>query len=417
MMLGFLLARQGVRVTVLEKHADFNRDFRGDTVHPSTLELFHELGLLEEFLQVPHQKLESVGGVLGDYPFHAVDFRHLPVHSKFVALMPQWDFLDFVSSQAKKYPQFDLRLQHEVVGLTRDHSRITGVEVRSPEGMLQVEADLVVGCDGRHSTVRQSAQMEVVEFGVPIDVLWFRLSRRADDPEQLFGTVNYGRVLILVPRGDYSQAGLIIQKGAFDQIKSAGIEAFREDILKVAPYVGDRISELYDWDQIKLLTVQINRLKTWYRRGLVCLGDAAHAMSPAWGVGINLAIQDAVAAANLLAEPLRKGRVNQALLGMVQCRREFPARVTQFMQTQAHRTLSKVFENPGPVEAPWQFKLALQLPGIQHALGRAVGLGIRPEHIGNGRKREQPDLRKIAAFAAGALVGIAGFVLLAKNRR
>jgi 2-polyprenyl-6-methoxyphenol hydroxylase-like FAD-dependent oxidoreductase len=415
MMLGFLLARQGVQVTVLEKHQDFHRDFRGDTVHSSTLELFYEMGLLQEFLKLPHQKLQSVGGVFGDFPFHAADFRHVPTHAKFVALMPQWDFLDFLSGQAKKFPQFDLRMQHEAVSLTRDNGRIAGVEARSPAGMIEIRADLVVGCDGRHSNVRRAAQLELLEFGVPIDVLWFRLSRRPDDPEELFGNINYGRLLILINRGDYSQAGFIIQKGSFDQIQAAGISAFRESILKVAPYLGERVLELQDWDQIKLLTVQINRLRTWWRPGLLCIGDAAHAMSPAWGVGINLAIQDAVATANLLAQPLREGRVDEALLAGLQRRREFPARVTQFMQVQAHQTFARVFENPGPLRAPWQLKLAVQVPGIQRVLGRAIGIGIRPEHV--APKSQRPTLRKVAVYAAATAISIVGLILVIRNRR
>jgi 2-polyprenyl-6-methoxyphenol hydroxylase-like FAD-dependent oxidoreductase len=417
MMLGFLLARQGIRVTVIEKHQDFHRDFRGDTVHPSTLELFHELGLLEEFLKKPHQKLEFVGGVFGDFPFQAADFRYVPSHAKFVALMPQWDFLNFLAGQAKKFPQFDLRMQHEAIGLIRGNGRISGVEVRTPDGMLEIQADLVVGCDGRHSIMRHAGQLDVLEFGVPIDVLWFRLSRRPDDPEQLFGNINYGRALILINRGDYSQAGLIIQKGTFEQIKARGIETFREGIRKVAPYLGERVEELRDWDQIKLLTVQINRLRTWYRPGLLCIGDAAHAMSPAWGVGINLAIQDAVATANLLGEPLQRGRADEALLATVQQRRELPTRVTQFLQVRVHQTFTKIYENPGPLHAPWQLKLAVQVPGLQRVLGYAIGMGVRPEHLAERRPRAKMNPRKVAIFAAATALGILGLVLVTKNRR
>jgi 2-polyprenyl-6-methoxyphenol hydroxylase-like FAD-dependent oxidoreductase len=375
-MLGYLLARAGVAVTVLEKHQDFFRDFRGDTVHPSTLEILRELGLLEDFLQVPHQQLTSIGGVVGDFRFEAADFRHLPTHCKFVALMPQWDFLDFLSSRAKKFPGFRLLMQHEAVGLVPE-----GVEARTPEGPLQIRARLVVGCDGRHSTIRQAANLEVLEFGVPIDVLWFRLSRKPDDPEQLLGNINYGKALILINRGDYFQSGLIIPKGSFERIQRDGLDAFREDISKIAPYLGDRVQELENWDRIKLLTVRINRLPRWHLPGLLCIGDAAHAMSPAGGVGINLAIQDAVATANLLAEHLRAGAVPEAALASVQQRREFPTRVTQFLQVNAHKAFAKIFDNPGPIKAPWQLRAAVRIPGIQRLIARAVGLGARPEHI------------------------------------
>ncbi len=280
-MLGYLLARTGVEVIVLEKHADFFRDFRGDTVHPSTLELMDELGLLEDFLKLPHQRLTSAGARVGDLDFKAADFSHLPTRCKFVALMPQWDFLNFLSDRAKRFPGFHLRMQYEGVGLLRDGATVVGVEARSPQGPVYIQADLVVGCDGRHSTVRQAAGLELEHFGVPIDVLWFRISRRAGDPEQLAGNINYGKALIVINRGDYSQAGLIIPKGSFEQIQRGGMEAFRHSIARIAPYLNDRVHELQSWDQIKLLTVQINRLRKWHLPGLLCIGDAAHAMSPA----------------------------------------------------------------------------------------------------------------------------------------
>ena len=277
-MLGYLLARAGIDVTVLEKHADFNRDFRGDTVHPSTLELMYELGLLDDFLKVPHQKLTSVSGVFGDFAFKAADITHLPTHCKFVALMPQWDFLNFLSGKAATFPQFHLLMQHEAVDLVRASNRIEGVQVRTPNGATEIRADLVIGCDGRHSITRQAARLEVLERGVPIDVLWFRISRRGNDPEQLFGNINYGKILILIPRDDYFQGGLLIRKGSFEEVKDRGMDPFRESVRQIAPYLGDRLEELKDWDQIKLLSVQINRLRQWYRPGLLCIGDAAHAM-------------------------------------------------------------------------------------------------------------------------------------------
>jgi 2-polyprenyl-6-methoxyphenol hydroxylase-like FAD-dependent oxidoreductase len=290
-MLGYLLARQGVEVVVLEKHADFFRDFRGDTVHPSTLQVMHELGLLEDFLELPHQRLTSLAARVGDFDFRAADFSRLPTRCKFVALMPQWDFLNFLSARAQRFSQFQLRKQCEAVTLLRTGETTIGVEARSPDGPVNVHADLVVGCDGRHSMVRRAAGLEVQEFGVPIDVLWFRISRRAGDPEQLAGNINYGKALIVINRGDYSQAGLIIPKGSFEQIKHDGLDAFHGTIARIAPYLSGRVGELESWDQIKLLTVQINRLRKWHLPGLLCIGDAAHAMSPAGGVGINLAIR------------------------------------------------------------------------------------------------------------------------------
>jgi 2-polyprenyl-6-methoxyphenol hydroxylase-like FAD-dependent oxidoreductase len=405
MMLGFLLARQGVQVTVLEKHKDFFRDFRGDTVHPSTLELFYELGLLRELLEVPHQEVTAAGGVFGDYPFQVAYLRHVPTHCKFVALMPQWDFLDFLSAQAKKFPRFDLRMQHEAVDLIRERGRVSGVIAQTPEGPVHIRADLVVGCDGRHSTTRNAAHFEVIESGVPIDVLWFRLSRRHDDPDKVFGNINYGRLLVLINRSDYFQAGLIIRKGSFEELKAQGLEALRQTVRRIAPYLGDRVSELDDWDKIKLLSVQINRLRRWHRPGLLCIGDAAHAMSPVGGVGINLAIQDAVATANLLATALLEGRVPDALLARVQCRREFPTRVTQRLQVTAHKGLQQIFKNPGPLKAPLAFKIAVNLPGVQHVMARVIGVGVRPEHIADSRLHRAAKKRRLLriAVATGVL--------------
>jgi 2-polyprenyl-6-methoxyphenol hydroxylase-like FAD-dependent oxidoreductase len=409
MMLGYLLARAGVEVLVLEKHADFFRDFRGDTVHPSTLEVMYELGLLEDFLKLPHQKVTSAGGRVGDFMLRAADFSHLPTHCKFIALMPQWDFLNFLSDRAKRFPSFQLRMQYEAVDLLRDGESIVGVEARSPNGPVYVQANLVVGCDGRHSTLRQAAGLRVQEFGVPIDVLWFRISRRAGDPEQVLGNINYGKALILINRGDYFQSGLIIRKGSFEQIKRDGLDVFRETIRRIAPYLDDRADELQSWDQIKLLTVQINRLRKWHLPGLLCIGDAAHAMSPAGGVGINLAIQDAVATANLLAEPLRQGRVTEAMLAKVQQRREFPARVTQAVQVNAHKLFERVFETGDrPLKAPWQLKAVAHLPGLQRVTGHAVGIGVRPEHVaGAARQARMEWSLKKAAVHAGALLGAA----------
>ncbi len=416
-MLGYLLARADVEVVVLEKHADFLRDFRGDTVHPSTLEVMDELGLLEDFLKLPHQELSSVSARVGDFVFRAADFRHLPTRCKFVALMPQWDFLNFLSDRARRFPRFELRMKHEGLALISEGARVIGVEVRTPEGLAEIRADLVVACDGRHSTMRPAAGLEVLEFGVPIDVLWFHISRQPGDPEQALGNINYGRLLVLINRGEYFQAGLIIRKDSFEQTKREGLEALRETVARIAPHLADRVHELQDWDQIKLLTVQINRLRTWHRQGLLCIGDAAHAMSPAGGVGINLAIQDAVATANLLAGPLSEGRVTDELLARVQRRREFPTRITQGLQVNAHKMFERVFQAGNrPLQAPWQLKVVSQVPGVQRLMGRVVGMGALPEHVAGAAPTPAWSLRR-AAVSAGAFLGaaIVGFDVWGKK--
>ena len=411
MMLGYLLARRGVDVTVLEKHGDFFRDFRGDTVHPSTLEVLRELGLLDEFLKLPHQQVDSLAVVIGDSTFDVANFRHVPTHCKFVALMPQWDFLNFLSSHAKRHSTFQLLMKHEVVDLRREGKRIAGVVARSDGREVQIRAKLVVGCDGRHSATRRAAGLKVIEHGVPIDVLWFRISRNPGDPAQVLGNVNYGKVLVLINRSDYFQAGLLIPKDSFDSLKARGIESFRIGVLQIAPWLGDRVHELQDWDQVKILTVQINRLRRWHRAGLLCIGDAAHAMSPAGGVGINLAIQDAIAAANLLARPLLEGRLSRGDLAAVQRRRVFPTWITQTIQLAAHRGMARVFESPGPIHAPWQMKAIQRIPGIHSALGYAVGVGARPEHVREvGRSTQRRvGLRRFVLAGVGAGIG-AGIV-------
>ena len=322
--------------------------------------------------------------------------------------MPQWDFLNFLSRQAAKQPTFELRMHHEVVGLIHEGDRIAGVTARTPDGeSVEVRADLVVGCDGRHSVTRRAGGMELLEFGVPLDVLWFRLSRVPEDPEQVLGRLNYGRMLILIDRSDYFQAGLIIPKGSYEEIQAAGIEAFRAGIRQIAPFLDGRVAEIESWDQVKVLTVQLNRLRRWFREGLLCIGDAAHAMSPAGGVGINLAIQDAVATANLLARPLREGRVTEAVLAKVQKRREFPTRITQAAQTLIHQGLAKVFQTQGPLQPPWQLKAAMQIPGVHMAIGYVVGVGVRPEHVGRRPGRAGQAVAIIMGVAAGFLVGLA----------
>src|SRR5580698_4057042 len=415
MILGYLLARRGVQVTVLEKHQDFFRDFRGDTVHPSTLEVLKELGLLKEFLELPHEEVTSLGVILGDSFINVADFRHVPVTCKFVALMPQWDFLNFLSGHAKRFSSFQLLMQHEATDLIRDGERITGVMAQHEGQGVRVYADLVVACDGRHSVTRRAAGMQLIERGVPIDVLWFRISRKPDDPAQVMGSVNNGKALILINRSDYFQAGVIIAKDSYGEIRDLGLDAFRTDVRELAPYLEERVNELHDWEQVKILTVQINRLRRWYRTGLLCIGDAAHAMSPAGGVGINLAIQDAVATANLLTEPLRERLVTEALLAQVQERREFPTRMTQLLQVNAHKAFAAVFETSGAFRVPWQLKAVARVPGLQRVMGHVVGMGVRPEHVAGAATREpyrEWSLKK-AAVSAGALLGAVAVTLRA----
>ena len=332
MMLGFLLARAGVPVVVLEKHADFLRDFRGDTIHPSTLQLMHELGLLEEFLKRPHQEIRELAGQVGDEIVTIGDFSHVPGHCKFLAFMPQWDFLDFLQEQANRYPTFQLKLQAEVVELLEEKGTVAGVRAKTPGGMLEVRAGLTVGADGRHSAVRHRAKLEVTDLGAPMDVMWMRLSRRSNDPERTFGHVDLGKILVLLNRGTYWQCALVIPKGEAERIKAKGLEIFRAELAAFEPFLCDRVSELRDWKEVSLLTVVVDRLTKWCKPGLLCIGDAAHAMSPIGGVGINLAIQDAVAAANLLSRHLLHGVPSEKHLNRVQARRNFPTRATQRMQ-------------------------------------------------------------------------------------
>src|SRR5687768_11484997 len=330
MMLGLLLARAGVNVVVLEKHPDFFRDFRGDTIHPSTLEIMEELGLLEELLALPHQKARTVTGQIGTTTLTLADFGHLPVTSKFIAFMPQWDFLDFLARKARAYKNFRLEMEAEATGLVYNGDRVTGLLIETPGGTREIRADLVVGADGRGSIVRESAGLESVEFGAPMDVLWMRLSRKPTDPSQLFGRIDFGRIFVMIDRGDYWQCALVIRKGAFETIRARGIQDLRDGIVQMNPFLTDRDAELRSWDDVKLLTVQVDRLREWFRPGLLCIGDAAHAMSPVAGVGINLAIQDAVAAANILIPAFSRGSsIRTDTLKEIQARRELPTRVVQ----------------------------------------------------------------------------------------
>jgi len=382
-MAGYLLARAGVPVIVLEKHADFFRDFRGDTIHPSTLQLMYELGLLDQFLKQPHQEVRELRAVVNGQVVPIADFTKLPTRCKFIAFMPQWDFLNFLATRAKEFPDFQLLMQHEVIDLTFDDQRVTGVRVKTPRGELEIRADLVIGADGRHSTIQTRAGLERQDFGVPIDALWMRISKKQGDPQQSFGFFERGKLLVLLDRGDYWQCGFVIPKGGFDKIKARGMQELQNSIVSFAGFLRDRAGELDDWSKIRLLTVQINRLRDWYRDGLLCIGDSAHAMSPAGGVGINLAIQDAVATANLLAEKLRTGPVSVNDLRQVQRRREWPTRVIQAMQVFIHRNLVTGQTSQRKGSLPIVFRLLKWFPVLRQIPARFIGIGPRPEHYLN----------------------------------
>ncbi|MGA7031716.1 MAG: FAD-dependent oxidoreductase [Pseudolabrys sp.] len=380
MMLGFLLARAGVSVIVIEKHADFLRDFRGDTVHPSTLEMIYELGLLDEFLKLPHSVVKQISLQIGKDRVIVGHFEHLPVHCKFIALMPQWDFLNFIADRGRRYQTFDLRMQTEAIDLIEENGRIDGVRAKSPEGELEIRAELIVGCDSRHSTIRTKAGLKSDDYGAPMDVMWFRLSHRPGDSEETVGHIESGRMMVMLNRNDYWQCAYVIPKGTAEEVRSAGLDKFRQVIADMSPFVRDRLGEIESWDQVKLLTVAVDRLRRWFRPGLLCIGDAAHAMSPIGGVGINLAVQDAVAAANILAQPLRHGTMTIETLESVQRRREFPTRFTQRLQlVLQNNIIGPALEGRRP-EAPFFMKM-IQWPLLRRIPGRLLALGIRPEHI------------------------------------
>jgi 2-polyprenyl-6-methoxyphenol hydroxylase-like FAD-dependent oxidoreductase len=389
MMAALLFARAGVSTVLLEKHGDFLRDFRGDTIHPSTLDVMDELGVLDSFLKRPHQEVTTLAGNLGDTLVTVADFTHLPTRCKFVAFMPQWDFLNFLAEEAKRYPAFDLRMQARAEELIWEDGRVAGVRAQTPEGTLDVRADLTIAADGRESLLRGRAGLDVVELGAPMDVLWLRLSKRPEDPHETFGYIRDGRIMALIDRGVYWQCAYVIPKGTLAELHERGLDEFHAQIAAIVPFLADRVDELKGWDDVKLLTVRVNRLRRWYRPGFLCIGDAAHAMSPIGGVGINLAIQDAVASANMLACKLLRGGVDEQDLAAVQRRRESAARLTQAIQLFIQRRIiGRVLTNG---RAPFLHRLPALLrwlPFLPRIPGRLVGLGFRPEHVLNLPVRE-----------------------------
>lgn len=384
-VLGFLLARAGIEVAVLEKHADFLRDFRGDTVHPSTLEIMWELGLLDAFLALPHSEVRQFSGVVDDQVFPFVDLTHVPTHCKFLAFMPQWDFLNFLAGQGRRYPKFHLLMQTEAVETLKEGNRVAGIRARSPQGELEILADLTVGADGRHSTLREAAQLPAKDYGAPIDVLWLRIPRDPGDPGQVFGYIKNGKIFVMLMRDTYWQCAYVIPKGSFESVKGRGLDAFRAGIAQQAPFIADRVNALHSWDDVKLLTVQVDRLEKWYSDGLLFIGDAAHAMSPIGGVGINLAVQDAVAAANILYPDLAAGR--EPDLAAVQKRRTFPTVMTQGLQLVIQNTfMARILRDgsepgarkPKPPAILQAFK---HVPFLRRIPARLIGVGFRPEHV------------------------------------
>ena len=383
MMLGYLLGRAGIETLVLEKHADFFRDFRGDTVHPSTLQIMDELGLIDDFLKLPHQQLQKMEGKFGETTLRIADLGRLHVKYPFVAFMPQWDFLNFLREKAKRFPSLKVMMQAEAADLIWSGDSVVGVTAVTSAGRFEIRAELTIGCDGRHSTVRQCARLEVEEIGAPMDVLWFRAGRQANENERLFARIQAGKMLVTFDRGDYWQCAYVIPKGQNDAVKARGLEAFRDDVIGMAPILASGISDLKSWDDVKLLTVAINRLKRWTRAGVLCIGDAAHAMSPVGGVGVNLAIQDAVAAANLLAAKLAKDCPTEDELDAVRRRREFPVRMTQAMQVVVQNNIISLAIKGGdqPLRVPMLVRLVSAIPWLQRIAARFIAVGVRPEHV------------------------------------
>ena len=387
MMLALLLARAGVDVTVLEKHGDFLRDFRGDTVHPSTLEVMHEIGVLDALLQRPHDEARDVRAVIGGTQAVLADFTRLRTRCGFIALMPQWEFLDFLRDQAAHYPGFHLLMRAQATGLIETQGRVAGLRAETPTGEIEIRADLVIGADGRHSVIRDAAGLRVRNLGAPIDVLWMRIKKRPSDPPGVVGRIGTGHFMAMLDRRTYWQCAYVIRKGGSDMLRERGLEAFRTDVVALAPFLADRVeADLAKWDDIKLLSVTVDRLEQWWKPGLLCIGDAAHAMSPIGGVGINLAVQDAVAAANILAQSLANpdtpADAITPLLAQVQRRRVFPARVTQAVQVAIqNRIFNPLLDSSRPPQVPTVVKLLNRFPALRVLPAYAVGVGVRAEHV------------------------------------
>jgi 2-polyprenyl-6-methoxyphenol hydroxylase-like FAD-dependent oxidoreductase len=381
-MCGFLLARAGIDVVVLEKHKDFFRDFRGDTVHPSTLRALNDLGLLEDFRKVPHQELQDLAFEIEGVRYPVGDFRRLPGPAKFIALMPQWDFLNFLAEKAKAFPRFHLMMEAKVTDLIEENGCVAGLVAETKDGPLRIAADLVIGADGRHSTIREKAGFIPKDLGAPIDVVWLKLPRKPDDPQAVLGRATAGLLFIMIDRGDYWQCAFVVPKGGFDKLKQEGIAAFHARLKKAAGFAADRIDAIRDFDDVSLLTVTVDRLEQWARPGLLCIGDAAHAMSPVGGVGINLAVQDAIATANLLWKPLTKGKPRLDDLNRVQARREFAVKATQAVQVMVqNHSIAPALESTAPLKPPFLMRLLKAVPILRVIPAYAAGIGVRPERI------------------------------------
>lgn len=381
-MLGYLLARAGVEVIVIEKYGDFFRDFRGDTIHPSTMDNLHELGLLDKFLSLPHQMTKKMTAHIGDEEITVADFSYLGTKSRYIAFVPQWDFLTFISAEAKKFETFTLLMQTEATELILDKGAVVGIQAKGTEGDIEIRAELVIGSDGRHSVTREKAGLRVVELGSPIDVLWFKLSAREIDPEQSFGFADHGKVLIALDRGEYWQCAYLIAKGAYETIREQGLEKFRFEIARLAPFLSPSVVELKDWEQVKLLSVTVDRVEEWQKDGLLLIGDAAHAMSPIGGVGINLAIQDAIASANVLVPAFRAGKPTTHDTRKVQERRYAPTKRMQKLQVfLQNKMLLPFLSERGHVKVPFFLRLFQWIPPLRAIPANIIGLGFRPERI------------------------------------
>jgi 2-polyprenyl-6-methoxyphenol hydroxylase-like FAD-dependent oxidoreductase len=383
MMLGYLFGRAGIDVVVLEKHADFFRDFRGDTVHPSTLQVMDELGLIDGFLRLPHQQLQKLDGLFAGHALRIADLGRLDVKYPFIAFMPQWDFLNFLRESGKRFSSLKVMMSTEAIDLIREGEVVTGVRATTPDGAIDIMADLTIACDGRHSTLRERSGLEVEEIGAPMDVLWFRVGRRLDETENVFARLEPGKMMVTFNRGDYWQCAYVIAKGQYDAVKARGLQALQDDVARLAPILEPGLADVKSWDDVKLLTVAINRLKRWARPGLLCIGDAAHAMSPVGGVGVNLAVQDAVATANILAATLSSGRPSEDELDAVRRRREFPVRMTQRMQLIVQNKIIGAALKPAgqPLKVPLVVRLITAVPWLQGITAWFVGIGVRPEHV------------------------------------